>query len=238
VRTARAAGVLLAVAVIALAFAARRGRKGAAELEPHPPRPGAVSPPPFAVKLPPPNAGELEEGLRRAFGETVHPAAGSSRGLVGDFNGDGAEDVAVPVSPAAGRLEELNDGLANWRVQDAREDPAGERGPPPKGDRSAVRVQPQDVLLAVVHGYGVRGWRDERARQSYLIRHATGAPFEARPRTELLRYVRRVPDEPRLTGDVILVSAGRKPGFVYWTGARYSWHPLPKEIPPHPPLCP
>ena len=196
-RTARAAGVLLAVAVIALAFAARRGREGAAELEPHPPRPAAVSPPPLAVKLPPPTPGEEEYGLRRAFGETVHPAAGSSRGLVGDFNGDGAEDVAVPVSPAAGRLEALNDGLANWRVQGALTDPAV-----------------------------------ERARQCYLVRHATGAPFEAKPRTALLRYVRRVPDEPRLTGDVILVAAGRKPGFVYWTGARYSWHPLPSRAQP------
>jgi hypothetical protein len=235
VRTARAAGVLLAVAVIALAFAARRGREGAAELEPHPPRLDAPSPPPFAVKQPPPTPGEVEKGLRRAFGETVHPAAGSSRSLVGDFNGDGAEDVAVPVSPAAGRLEELNDALANWRVQDAREDPAAEPGPPPKGERPALAVQPEDVLLAVVHGYGIRGWRDERARQCFLVRHATGAPFEARPRTALLRYVRRVPDEPRLTGDVILVSAGRKPGFVYWTGARYSWHPLPSRAQPIPP---
>ena len=234
-RTARAAGVLLAVAVIALAFAARHGREGAAELEPHPPRLDAPSPPPFAVKQPPPTPGEVEKGLRRAFGETVHPAAGSSRSLVGDFNGDGAEDVAVPVSPAAGRLEELNDALANWRVQDAREDPAAEPGPLPKGERPALTVQPADVLLAVVHGYGIRGWRDERARQCFLVRHATGAPFEARPRTALLRYVRRVPDEPRLTGDVILVSAGRKPGFVYWTGARYSWHPLPSRAQPIPP---
>jgi len=51
-----------------------------------------------------------------------HPPrpGGLSRSLVGDFNGDGSEDVAVPVSPAAGRVEELNDGLANWRIQGAR----------------------------------------------------------------------------------------------------------------------
>ena len=230
-RAARAAGAILPFAAIAFAFAARRGRGGAAELEPHPPRPGAVSPPPFAVKLPPPTRDEVEEGLRRAFGETVHPAGGLSRSLVGDFNGDGSEDVAVPVSPAAGRLEELNDGLANWRIQDALDQAAPGHGPP-KGERSAVTVEPQDVLLAVVHGYGVRGWRDERARQCYLVRHATGAPLEARPRSDLLRYVRRVPDDARLTGDVILASAGRRPGFVYWTGARYSWHPLPSRAQP------
>ena len=90
-------------------------------------------------------------------------------------------------------------------------------------------MQPEEVLLAVVHGYGVRGWRDERARQCYLVRHATGAPLESRPRTELLRYVQRVPDEARLSGDVILSSAGRRAGFVYWTGVRYAWHPLPSR---------
>jgi len=231
------AGLILAFGAIAFALAARRGRQEIAELEPHPPREGAPSPPAFAVKLPPPRASEVEEGLRRAFAETLRPA-GALRAVVGDFNGDGAEDVALPVSPAEGRLAELNDGVANWRVQDALDDPAVRDAPSAKVPPAAVTVQPHDVLLAVVHGYGVRGWRDERARQCYLVRHATGAPLEARPRTELLRYVQRVPDEPRLSGDVILASAGRTAGFVYWTGVRYAWHPLPKEIPPHPTLSP
>lgn len=226
-RTTRVAGALLALAAIAFALAARRGRDGNAELEPHLPREGAPSPPPFAASLPPPTLSEVEEGVRRAFGDAVRPADAYRR-LVGDFNGDGAEDVALPVRPVAGRLEELNDGLANWRVQDALEDlPA--HGAPPTSPSPATAVQPEEVLLAVVHGYGVRGWRDERARQCYLIRHATGAPLEARPRTDLLRYVRRVPDEARLSGDVILSSAGRRAGFVYWTGVRYAWHPLPSR---------
>jgi hypothetical protein len=151
------------------------------------------------------------------------------RGIVGDFNGDGAEDVAMPVRPAEGRLLELNDGLANWGVQDALADDASPREPPPSPEHGRATVEPGDLLLAVVHGSGPRGWRDESARQCYLVRHATGAPLEARPRRELLRYVGRMPDAARLTGDVILCAAGRRPGFVYWTGARYAWHPLPKH---------
>jgi hypothetical protein len=92
-----------------------------------------------------------------------------------------------------------------------------------------VTVQPDEVLLAVVHGYGVHGWRDERARQCYLVRHATGAPLEARPRAELLRYVRHMPEDASLRGDVILASAGRRSGFVSWTGSRYAWHRLPSR---------
>jgi len=221
VKTVRAAGAILALAAIAFALAARRGRDGATELEPHVPRSGPVTPPPFVAALPAPTASEVEAGLRRAFGDAVRPA-GALRSLVGDFNGDGAEDVAVPVSPLPDRLAEINDGLANWRIQDAL------ATPDPKASPSEVAVRPQEVLLAVVHGHGPRGWRDEQARQCYLIHHGTGAPLEARPRTELLRYARRLPDEPRLAGDVILASMGSRPGFVYWTGARYAWHPLPK----------
>lgn len=227
-KTARAAWVLLALAAIAFALAARRGTHGSAELQPHPPPAGAVTPPPLMVELPPPTAGEVEEGLRRVFGETVR-APQASRALVGDFNGDGVEDVAVPVRPAEGRLDELNDGLANWWVQDAlpAEEPRPDPGARPEG--SPATIEAGDLLLAVVHGYGVRGWRDERARQCYLVRHATGAPFEARPRASLMREVGATAAGAPRAGDVILVSAGRRPGFVRWTGARYEWHPLPSR---------
>ena len=221
-RTARAAWVLLAFAAIAFPLAARRGTYGSAELPPHPPPAGAVSPPPFLVKLPPPTTAEVEQGLRRAFGETIRPAQ-TSRALVGDFNGDGVEDVAVPVRPDRDRLAELNDGLANWWVQDALRESQSDL----VGEASLAMVEAGDVLLAVIHGYGAHGWRDERARQCYLVRHATGAPFEVRPRTALARYVGATPAGAPLPGDVILASAGRRAGFVQWTGARYEWHPLP-----------
>lgn len=229
-RTARAAWVLLAFAAIAFGLAALRGTYGAAELAPHPPPAGAVSPPPFLVRLPPPTAAEVEHGLRRAFGETIRRAP-TSRALVGDFNGDGGEDLAVPVRPDEERLAELNDGLANWWVQDARRESESRSDLVPVGESSLATVEAGDLLLAVIHGYGARGWRDERARQSYLIRHATGAPFEARPRAALLRYVGPTPAGAPLAGDVILASAGRRAGFVQWTGARYEWHPLPSRAP-------
>ena len=112
-RSARAAWVLLALAAMAFAFAARRGRDGmgAAELPPHPPPPAPPSPPPWAVDLPPPTAGEVETALRRAFSGAMWAAEGP-RGLVGDFNSDGAEDLAVAVRPVEGRLAEVNHELA------------------------------------------------------------------------------------------------------------------------------
>src|SRR5437588_10377104 len=34
--------------------------------------------------------------------------------VVGDFNGDGSEDIAVVVRPGAGKLPEVNGEYANW----------------------------------------------------------------------------------------------------------------------------
>ena len=227
---ARAAWVLVALAAIGSALAARSGLMEKAEREPHLPRPELPSPPPLAVKLPAPTPAEVDAALRRAFGDAVLPAEGPS-GLVGDFNGDGTEDVAAPVEPAAGRLAEINDDVARWQLQDALAEPP--KATAPREDAPpAVKVQEEDALLAVIHGYGPHGWRDEQARQCYLVRHAIGSPLEARPRTELLRHVGSVPKGGRLTGHVIFSSAGGRPGFVYWTGVRYAWHPLPSGARP------
>ena len=223
-RSARAAWVLLAFVTMATAFAARCGRDGtrAAEQAPHPPPPAPPTPPARAVQLPPPRPDELEAGLRRAFSGSVR-AADRPRGVVGDFNGDGAEDLAVAVRPAAGRLDDLNHELANWGLHDAQTtvDPRAE---PPR--RPLGRVEADEALLAVIHGYGPRGWRDEQARQCYLVRHLSGPPLAARPRRELLHYVRSMVDGPRLDGDMIVAPSGGRAGFLYWTGARYAWHPL------------
>jgi len=229
--------VILALAAMAFALAARRGPSANVEIERQPsplaeppasvpaPTPTPASP---TVKVHLPSEVEVARGMRRAFGDAVRPVRAQPV-LVGDFNWDGSEDVALPVRPAEGRLSELNDAFANWSVQDALAEEPSRGKPSGSTERASAKVEPDEILLAVVHGIGPKGWRDEEARQCYLVRHATGAPLEARPRTELLRFVARVPDAAQLTGHVILCASGGRPGIVYWTGARYAWHPLPSR---------
>jgi hypothetical protein len=83
-------------------------------------------------------------------------------------------------------------------------------------------VGPQDLLLAIIHGYGPGGWRNPDARQTYLLKHAVGNDMTARSRADAMKIAGK--DKlPNLRGDVIVERLGQKRGFLYWTGARYAW---------------
>jgi hypothetical protein len=217
-RTARAVLPLLAATLAGFALAAvrRHPARPIVEAPPLATLPPAPSQQPVAVKGPPPTRAEAAEALHRVFRGAVGPEAGEAP-LGSDFNGDGAEDLVVVVRPATGRLAEVNEPLANWTIQDALEAQPSRTRPPVAAD---------ERLVAVIHGYGAQGWRNPEARQSYLVRHAAGPPFEARPRSALLRNPHRAA-APRVDGDIILTNVGGRRGFVYWTAARYAWLPLP-----------
>lgn len=161
-------------------------------------------------------ASDPRQAVARVFGDAVAVDPREPRFLAGDFNGDGAEDVAVVVSPSPDRLPELNHRLSNWTVQDARRQPPGTH----PADSPFVRVEEGDQLLAVVHGQGPAGWRSPEARQAYLIRNAV-EPGMRVVRAEAASAAAGG-DVPRLRGDVFTYPDKRGLDFVYWTGARYA----------------
>jgi hypothetical protein len=77
-------------------------------------------------------------------------------------------------------------------------------------------VSRREPLLAVVHGFGRRGWRDPEARQAYLVKGAQG-PWLGRSRDN---YPGLDAPDARPLGDVL---AGSSPTdeIAYWTGTRY-----------------
>lgn len=175
--------------------------------------------------LPPPTVDDVRDALRRVFGDTV-TATGASEFVVGDFNGDQSEDVAVVVRPNPAKLEEVNSQLANWILEDP------EHAYLPPEDKSVVHLPPKpapenvrkgEILLAIIHGFGPQGWRNSQARQAYLLKNSAGlhAVVSDLP-PKLMTRAGVIPGERKVISERV---RGRN-GFIFWTGATYAWQPM------------
>jgi hypothetical protein len=176
-------------------------------------------------KLPPPTMKEVEEAAHRVLGDDIVISSKLKPVyIVGDFNGDDVEDLAVVVEPVKNKLDEINSDLANWIIQDADKfflpDPHARVVKMP--EIQEPKVQAGETLLLIVHGYGPTGWRNPQARQTYLVKHAA-ANFLGTGRSFKEKYIQQM----RLTieTDVIKENRDNKSGFLFWTGSNYAWHP-------------
>jgi hypothetical protein len=176
-------------------------------------------------KLPPPTMAEVESAMHRVFGDDLVWEHGTNPVfVVGDFNGDGFEDVAVIAHPAPGKLDDINGELANWTIQDA-----DKFFVPPSGKRviKAPHIGPSKVsegeqILAFIHGHGPQGWRNPDARQAYLVKHAAATFLGTAPNISR-KSIRAM--HLAVQSDIIQGVRQNKKGFLFWTGGAYAWHP-------------
>ena len=171
-----------------------------------------------------PKPDEVRDAMSRVFHKAIalddqHVPAF----VVGDFNGDGSQDLAVVSRAGDNSLPEINNELANWTLEDPRAvpipgtKPAEETSPP-----KAVRAEKSDSFLAIIHGVGAQGWRNREARQSYLLKNGTGSNMTI----QTLKNLRGSGGNerlPPLRGDAISQVLGGKSGILFWTGAKYAW---------------
>jgi hypothetical protein len=179
------------------------------------------------AKLPEPKNSEIQSSIKRLYKDSL--IVEETRFLTGDFNGDTYQDLAVIVKPMPGKLEDINSEVANWILEDPRKillpDPTKAVQPlPPKPE--PVVVNPGDVLIAVLHGYGQEGWRNNEASQTYLLKNAAGNNMKSQAGTEFLKEMKGLKNPPFLRGDIIRQTLDGKPGFLYYTGAKYVWRQL------------
>lgn len=214
---------------VALSFSGCKGNaKTEARME-KPILPAAGPAPPQAAtpvaKLPPPTRPEVEAALHRVFGKDLIAESGSGQSfIVGDFNGDESEDMAVIARPVAAKLDDVNNELANWTIQDA------DNFFVPKGDKRVVRppemrrprVERGERILAIIHGFGPAGWRSSNARQAYIVKHAA-ANFQGTAPSISQKAIRamKLPVETEIIKEI----RNNKKGFLFWTGGAYAWHP-------------
>lgn len=185
------------------------------------PAPSAVS----ASPPPPPNPRDVREAMARVFDKVLawdeHHMPNL---LIGDFNGDGSEDLAVFGTANENSLADLNNELANWTLEDPRLVPIPGKPPTEPGLRVVpVRAQKGDSLLAIIHGVAAQGWRNHEARQTYLLKAANGSNMTVQ-KVESMKTAAVETHLPPLKGDVISERLAGDSGILFWTGAKYAWY--------------
>jgi hypothetical protein len=176
-----------------------------------------------------PTMAEAQATISRIFRTslTVNTHRQGGQIVVGDFNHDGSQDIAIVVKPTRENLQKLNSPYAPWIVEDLSKvtlpvDRNGVRVLPAKP--GPTRIEENEELLLIVHGYEKRGWRNPQAQQTYLLRHAVGDGLSAEPLKNMLSDTAQQSSHIGIGGDVIREQMVDGAGFVYWTGAKYAWY--------------
>ena len=190
------------------------------------PQPPAQSEPQETASTPPATIAEVRAAVERIYKDAVSVDANLKPSfMVGDFNGDGSQDIAVIVKPAKEKLADINHELATWMVRDPLAETLPQlmvRQNPHEPKPKPLITERDEALLAVIHGYGPTGWRNPEAQQTYLLKSAVGKDIRTESKKNLLK---RDKDKcPPLLGDVVIEAIAGQPGFIYYTGATYAWY--------------
>jgi hypothetical protein len=171
---------------------------------------------PSYPKLPPPRPEQITEALDRVFAGVVQvDRSEAPEYIVGDFNGDGSEDLAIWAKANPERIKDLNNELANWTIVDPEKTfvpPPGHRVVklPPKPERDLIKDS--EPLLIVIHGYEAQGWRDPNAKQAFVLHNVPGHSLTT-------AHVEKLPG----TLHAAEVVFPQRDGFLYWLGGSYAW---------------
>ena len=170
---------------------------------------------PATTKLPAPETTEVTEAVRRIFKDSVEIDSRRQPVFIdGDFNGDRSRDLAVVVRPVLNRLSDLNEEFPTWILKDPFSS-AEPRIP-------RLRIAADDTLLAVIHGFGLKGWRDSQATQTFVLKNAVGSGMAAYQPKDLVNANKG--KIPYLQGDVIGQVVDGTLGYLYFDRATYSWY--------------
>ncbi|HSE36516.1 MAG TPA: hypothetical protein VLG74_04380 [Blastocatellia bacterium] len=250
-RTSRESiGVLVMVSASALFFGCAK---------PSPPKPmaeeAAISPaaeaasqppqPAESPELPPPKFEDVQQAVKRVFKTAVViDQVRNTAFLVGDYNGDLSQDLAAVLRPAEGKLSELNQEFPNWIAREPLKElllaksnalahSVAARSSPNPASGQTIRFEQSDVLLAIIHGNGPKGWHDPEATQTHLMRDVVGTNMKTLPFTSALKAYKGVKPFPTIYGDLIEQTLIGQSGFVHFNGGVYGWYD-PKNYSPGP----
>ena len=206
-------GCLLTVFLIMLSACSSGPKRQVAEQAPPAYQPSPESP---SVRLAAPAAAktsEVQDAVKRVFKDAaVVDTNYNPSFLAGDFNGDGSQDIAVILKPV--KLDLMNQELPPWLVREPRAR---------RDARIALKIDRDETLLAVIHGYGANDWRDPDATQTFVLKNVVGNDLKVQSGQEFVtaNSGRKL---PRPQGDLIGETVQGAPGYLYYASATYSWY--------------
>jgi len=156
---------------------------------------------------------DVQEAVKRVFKDAAVIDTKSNPNFVaGDFNGDASQDIAVILKPA--KLDQMNEQYPPWLLRD----PLSEHSP-----RTPLKIEKDETLLAVIHGYGANDWRDPEATQTFVLKNVVGNDLRVHSGKEFVsaNSGRKL---PRPQGDLIGETLHGSPGYLYYFASNYSWY--------------
>jgi len=191
--------------------------------------PAYQAPPPAPIVQVPtvvaPKLNEVNDAIERVFKDAAVIDSSSKPGFVaGDFNGDAIQDLAVAIRPAPGKLVEMNQELPPWLLRDPFLSEIPKTG--------TLRINDNEPLLAIIHGYGPNDWRDPQATQTFLLKNAVGPSLAVHGGKEFVK-ANNGKKLPTIHGDVIEEQLRGIKGYLYYNIATYRWFD-PKTFKPEP----
>jgi hypothetical protein len=204
---------LLIVPALILCACSSSSKRPLVEAPPAAYQPTPQSTPIQIAAVPAAKQSEVQEAVKRIFKDAaVVDNNYNPNYLAGDFNGDGSQDLAVVLKPV--KLDLMNQELPPWLVRQPRAS---------RVDRTQLRIEKDETLLAVIHGYGANHWRDPDATQTFVLKDVVGNGLKVESPKDFLtaNSGRKL---PRPQGDLIGETVAGNPGYLYFAQATYSWY--------------
>jgi hypothetical protein len=203
---------LLTIILLILSGCSSTTKRAAVEQPPAVYQPTPESTPVRLAPPPAPKLVEVQSKLKQVFKDAaVLDPNYNPNFLMGDFNGDASQDLAVIIKPV--NLEEMNQEFPPWLV----------RAPRTSKVNRALKIEKDEVLLVVIHGYGTNDWRDPEATQTFVLKDVVGNDLKVQTGKEFVaaNAGRKL---PRAQGDLIGQTLQGTQGYLYYATSSYSWY--------------
>ena len=203
---------LLTIVLLSLSACSSTSKRAAVEQAPATYQPSPESTPVRLVAATAPKLPEVQDTIKRVFKDAaVLDQNHTPNFVMGDFNGDASQDLAVIIKPV--KLEEMNQEYPPWLVRAPRT---------AKADRALLKIEKDESLLAVIHGYGTNDWRDPEATQTFVLKNVAGNDLKVHTGKEFVaaNAGRKL---PRAQGDLIGETVQGTQGYLYYAVSTYAW---------------